>query len=187
AAAAPEGGPALSHADVVPDLDDAQLPPADGLAGIRLRDLSRAAPGRLAARARHDLDRHRRRIAGLRDTPPARGAPVSGGLHAYLLLVLVGFLPNEIWRMLGLVAVRGVDEESELFLWARAVATAVLAGVIAKILLFPPGALAQVPPIIRLAAVGCGLVAFLLVRGSGLAGVGAGGIWPTPGALVPRA
>ena len=54
---------------------------------------------------------------------------MSGELHAYLLLVLVGFLPNEVWRMLGLVAVRGIDEESELFLWARAVATAVLAGV----------------------------------------------------------
>ena len=34
---------------------------------------------------------------------------------------------------------RGIDEESELFMWARAVATAVLAGVIAKIVLFPPG------------------------------------------------
>ena len=112
---------------------------------------------------------------------------MSGELYAYLLLVLVGFLPNEVWRMLGLVAVRGVDEESELFLWARAVATAVLAGVIAKILLLPPGALAQVPPIIRLAAVGCGLVAFLLVRRSVLAGVVAGEIVLTLGALVHRA
>jgi hypothetical protein len=109
---------------------------------------------------------------------------MSGELHAYLLLVLVGFLPNEIWRMLGLVAVRGVDEESELFLWARAVATAVLAGVIAKILLFPPGALAQVPPIIRLAAIGCGLVAFRLARQSVLAGVVAGEIVLTLGALL---
>jgi hypothetical protein len=34
---------------------------------------------------------------------------MSGELHAYVLLVLVGFLPNEIWRMLGLVVARGVD------------------------------------------------------------------------------
>ena len=95
-------------------------------------------------------------------------------LAAYALLLLVGFLPNEIWRALGLVAVRGVDEESELFLWARAVATAVLAGVIAKIVLFPPGALAEVPLVIRLGAIACGLIAFLIVRRSVFAGVVAG-------------
>ena len=112
---------------------------------------------------------------------------MSGELHGYLLLVLVGFLPNEIWRLLGLVVARGIDEESELFRWARAVATAVLAGVIAKILLLPPGALAEVPPIIRLCAVGCGLVAFFLVRRSVLAGVVIGELVLTLGALVHRA
>ena len=95
-------------------------------------------------------------------------------LTAYALLVIVGFLPNEIWRVLGLVAVRGLDEESEIFLWARAVATAVLAGVIAKIVLFPPGALALVPLAIRLGAIACGLAGFLIVRRSVFAGVLAG-------------
>jgi hypothetical protein len=109
---------------------------------------------------------------------------MSGELHAYLLLVLVGFLPNEIWRVLGLVFAHGIDEESELFVWARAVATAVLAGVIAKILLFPPGALASVPLIVRLGAIACGLVAFLLVRRSVLAGVAAGEVALMLGALA---
>ena len=95
-------------------------------------------------------------------------------LHAYVLLVLVGFLPNEIWRVLGLVLGRGIDEESELFTWARAVATAVLAGVIAKLIIFPPGALADVPLMVRLAAIVCGFAAFLLVRRSIFAGVAAG-------------
>jgi Branched-chain amino acid transport protein (AzlD) len=95
-------------------------------------------------------------------------------LHAYVLLVLVGFLPNEIWRMLGLVLGRGIDEESELFTWARAVATAVLAGVIAKIIIYAPGVLAGVPLMVRLAAIACGFVAFLLVRRSIFAGVAAG-------------
>lgn len=72
-------------------------------------------------------------------------------LQAYTLLVLVGFLPSEIWRMLGLVVARGVADESELFMWVRTVAIAVLAGVIAKIILFPPGTLAGVPLVIRLA------------------------------------
>jgi hypothetical protein len=109
---------------------------------------------------------------------------MSGELHAYLLLVLVGFLPNEIWRVLGLVFAHGIDEESELFVWARAVATAVLAGVIAKILLFPPGVLADVPLIVRLGAIACGLVAFLLVRRSVFAGVAAGEVALMLGALA---
>ena len=109
---------------------------------------------------------------------------MSGELHAYLLLVLVGFLPNEIWRVLGLVFAHGIDEESELFMWARAVATAVLAGVIAKILLFPPGVLANVPLIVRLGAIACGLLAFLLVRRSVFAGVAAGEVALILGALA---
>jgi len=109
---------------------------------------------------------------------------MSGELQAYALLVLVGFLPNEVWRMLGLVFAHGIDEESELFMWARAVATAVLAGVIAKILLFPPGALAGVPPIVRLGAIACGFVAFLLVRRSVFAGVAAGEVVLILGALA---
>jgi Branched-chain amino acid transport protein (AzlD) len=109
---------------------------------------------------------------------------MSGELHAYLLLVLVGFLPNEIWRVLGLVFAHGIDEESELFVWARAVATAVLAGVIAKILLFPPGVLADVPLVVRLGAIACGLLAFLLVRRSVFAGVAAGEVALMLGALA---
>jgi Branched-chain amino acid transport protein (AzlD) len=95
-------------------------------------------------------------------------------LYAYALLVLVGFLPSEVWRMLGLVVARGVADESELFMWVRAVAIAVLAGVIAKIILFPPGTLAGVPLVIRLAAIACGFAAFLVARRSVFAGVVAG-------------
>lgn len=109
---------------------------------------------------------------------------MSGELHAYALLLLVGFLPNEVWRMLGLVVARGVEEDSEFFAWTRAVAVAVLAGVIAKIILFPPGALADVPVSVRLGAIACGLVAFLAVRRSVFAGVAVGEIVLTLGALA---
>lgn len=97
-----------------------------------------------------------------------------GELAPYLVLILVGFLPTEIWRMLGVVAARGVDEESELIVWIRAIAVAVLAGVIAKLTLFPPGALAGVPAPVRVGAVAIGLLAFLTLRRSVFAGVAAG-------------
>jgi len=111
---------------------------------------------------------------------------MSGELHAYALLLLVGFLPNEIWRMLGLLVVRGIDEDSEFFVWARAVAIAVLAGVIAKIILLPPGTLASVPLSIRLGAIACGFAAFLALRRSVFAGVAAGEVVLMLGALVWR-
>ena len=63
-------------------------------------------------------------------------------LWPYLTLILVGFLPNEIWRAVGLVLARGLNEDSEIVVWSRAVATAILAGVIAKLVLFSGGSLA---------------------------------------------
>ena len=50
-------------------------------------------------------------------------------LWPYLTLVLVGFLPNEVWRLLGLVLARGLNEDSEIVVWSRAVATAQCCGV----------------------------------------------------------
>ena len=92
-------------------------------------------------------------------------------LWPYLVLVLVGFLPNEIWRVLGLVMARGLDENSEIVIWSRAVATAILAGVIAKLILFSSGALAGIPLPVRVGAAVCGFMAFLLVKRSVFAGV----------------
>ena len=94
-------------------------------------------------------------------------------LHLWVLIV-AGFLPNEVWRMLGIVVAHGLDESSELVVWVRAVATALLAGVVAKIVLFPPGGLAGVPLAVRLAAMAVAFAAFVLVRRSVLAGVLAG-------------
>lgn len=96
------------------------------------------------------------------------------GLWPYLLLVLVGYLPNEIWRALGLIMARGLNEDSELVVWSRAVATAILAGVIAKLILLSPGALAAMPLALRVTAAACGFVAFLLVRRSLFVGVAVG-------------
>jgi hypothetical protein len=95
-------------------------------------------------------------------------------LWPYLALILVGFLPNEVWRALGLVLARGLNEDSQIVLWARAVATAILAGVIAKLILFPSGELAHIPITIRVTAGVCGFLAFLLIKRSVFAGVLAG-------------
>ena len=99
-----------------------------------------------------------------------------GDPHALLILVIAGFLPNEVWRMVGLWLGGGVDEGSEILVWVRAVATAILAGVIAQILMQPPGALASVPDWPRYGAVAAGFAVFMVTRRSIFAGVISGEI-----------
>ena len=99
---------------------------------------------------------------------------MNADLWPYALLLLVGFLPNEIWRWLGIVLSRGLDETAPVVMWVRAVATAVLGGVIARIVLIPPGALASVPMAVRLAALALGFAGYLAVRRSPFAGIAIG-------------
>ena len=96
---------------------------------------------------------------------------MSSGMEPYLALILLGFLPSEVWRWFGIMLGRGLDEESEIVLWVRGVATALVAAGVARIVLIPPGALASVPLSVRVAAIGCGFLGFLLFRRSALAGV----------------
>src|SRR5487761_2222028 len=165
---------ALSDPDVVSDLNRAQQPAPGGPAGAGTRPRARAAADLLARRARPDVDRLGWRLARLRRPPLARGRQMNAAvaeLWPYLLLILAGYLPNEIWRVLGLVLARGLNEDSEIVVWSRGVATAILAGVIAKLILFSAGALAGIPLTVRVGAAVCGFLAFLAVKRSVFAGV----------------
>jgi branched-subunit amino acid transport protein len=90
---------------------------------------------------------------------------------AVMIVVLVGFLPTEVWRMLALVAGRQVEEGSELFHWVKAVATALLAAVVARLVFAPTGLIVAVPLALRLAALAGGVLGFYLMRRSVFAGV----------------
>ncbi|MBV8837715.1 MAG: AzlD domain-containing protein [Alphaproteobacteria bacterium] len=103
---------------------------------------------------------------------------------AWLALILAGFLPNEVWRWLGVVFSRGLNEDSEIVVWVRAVATAILGGVIAKLTIFAPGVLALTPMSVRVAALVIGFAAFVIVRRSVFAGVAAGELALVGGTLV---
>jgi hypothetical protein len=94
-----------------------------------------------------------------------------GDWHALVILLVAGIIPNQIWRMLGLWFGGSIDEGSERLIWVRAVATAILAGVIAQIVVQPPGALASVPASLRYGAVAAGFAAFMVTRRSIVAGV----------------
>lgn len=92
-------------------------------------------------------------------------------LGPVLALILFGFLPNEVWRLVGLMLVRGLDEHSQIVVWVRAVATAMLAAVLAQLILSTSGPLASIPLGVRVGAAVLGFAAFLLARRSVFVGV----------------
>ena len=92
-------------------------------------------------------------------------------LYAYLLVILEGFLPTDVIRFAAVLFSRRLDEDSEALIFVRAVATALLAGVIARLVLFPTGDLAGVPLWLRLLTIAAGVAAYLLFRKSVFAGV----------------
>jgi Branched-chain amino acid transport protein (AzlD) len=98
----------------------------------------------------------------------------TGALWPYLVVVIFGFLPTEVWRVLGVLAGKGLNENSEIFHWVRMVATALVTAVVAKLLLSPQGALAMVPLWGRLGAVVFGLTVMFAAKRSIALGLIAG-------------
>ena len=82
------------------------------------------------------------------------------GFGGYLAILLAGFLVHEPWRWFGYALGSGIDADSEIFRWVRAVATALVAGLVMRIVVFPPGALVGVPGWLRLAAFAAGIAIF---------------------------
>ncbi|MCG8447415.1 MAG: AzlD domain-containing protein [Hyphomicrobiales bacterium] len=96
------------------------------------------------------------------------------GLSAYLFLLIVGFCATAPWRIVGVALSQTIDADSEVLRWVRAVSTALIAGLVARLVFFPAGALADVPMALRLAAFAVAIVAFMLAKRSLAAGVLAG-------------
>jgi hypothetical protein len=73
-------------------------------------------------------------------------------LAALLTLIVVAAIPNGVWRWAAVLAAARLDDDSPFFSWVRHVATCLVAGVVAQLLLAPSGALAAVPLWLRFGA-----------------------------------
>jgi hypothetical protein len=104
---------------------------------------------------------------------------MSGSAPPIVYILVAGVAATVFWRLLGLFLSAGLSEDSAWLEWVKAVSTALVAGLIARTVLFPPGALADVPLAIRLGAFALGVaVYFAARRHMGL------GIFCAAGALV---
>ncbi len=89
---------------------------------------------------------------------------MTGASATYLYILIAGVAATAVWRILGVVLSGGLVEGNPLLEWVKAVSTALVAGFVARTVLFPPGALADVPVAIRVGAFALGIGAYFLAR-----------------------
>lgn len=106
------------------------------------------------------------------------------GFGGYVAILLAGFLVHEPWRWLGYAIGNGLDADSEIFRWVRAVATALVAGLVMRIVVFPPGALAGVETWLRLASFVAGIAIFYAARRNLAVGILGGAVVMVAGKLA---
>ncbi len=85
---------------------------------------------------------------------------IGHGVWSYVFLFTAGFVATQPWRYLGVILSRNVQEDAEILVWVRAVSTSLVAGLVARMVLLPAGALAAVPLEIRLGAFALGVAAY---------------------------
>lgn len=94
---------------------------------------------------------------GLTGAPPV-GLP--DGIAGYAFILALAVFVHEPWRWLGALIGRNIEIGSPVFQWVRAVATALVAALVMRLLLFPAGALGHLPVGLRVAAFATGIVVF---------------------------
>jgi len=89
----------------------------------------------------------------------------------FLFILVAGWLATDSWRFLGVYLGGRLSEDSDLLVLVRAVATALVAAVIANLIVFPGGALAATPLALRLGAAVAGFAAYMFGGRRVLAGI----------------
>ena len=89
----------------------------------------------------------------------------------YLFILFAGWLATDFWRYLGVYLGGRIAEDSQALVLVRTVATALVAGVIGNLIVFPGGALAAAPLALRIGAVAAGFAAYLAAGKRMLVGI----------------
>ena len=77
-------------------------------------------------------------------------------------ILIAGWIATDLWRVVGVLLGNRIDEKSEALVLVRAIATALVAAVIAQLIVFPTGALADNTSFAgRIIAASAGFAAYL--------------------------
>lgn len=88
-----------------------------------------------------------------------------------VFILVAGWLATDIWRWLGVLLGNRIDDGAEALIYVRSVATALVAGLIAKLILYPSGALAETGMALRIVAAIAGFVTYIGLNNRLWAGV----------------
>ena len=80
------------------------------------------------------------------------------------MIVLGCAVATFAWRFLGVLVVRRIDPNGAIFQWISCVSYAMVAGLIFRMIIMPESQLADVPLVIRIAAVVIAFAAYLLCK-----------------------
>ena len=78
----------------------------------------------------------------------------------WLYVVVAGALVTYVWRLVGVLLVSRINPQGAALTWVRAVATALVAALVARMLFTPSGLLAHTSLTARLSAMAAGLIAW---------------------------
>ena len=81
-----------------------------------------------------------------------------------VLAILVTSLATYISRFLGIITSKKIKENSKIFRWFNCLAYSTLSALLARLIIFPAGALAEVDYIIRFIVVFICLILFLISK-----------------------
>lgn len=81
----------------------------------------------------------------------------------YLFILIGGWLATDAWRFLGVYFGGRVAENSDSIVFVRCIATALVAAVIGNLVMFPGGALADTPVLLRIGATAAGFASYILL------------------------
>jgi hypothetical protein len=91
----------------------------------------------------------------------------------FAFILIAGWAVTDCWRYLGVVFGGRLSEDSELLVLVRAIATALVAGVVGNLIFFPTGALSTTPVAVRVVAVAGGFAAYLALGRRVIVGIAA--------------
>jgi len=81
-----------------------------------------------------------------------------------ILVILVTSFATYLSRFLGVVSSEKIEEASKIFKWFNCIAYSVLAALIARMIVFPAGVLAESSVLIRLLVLGGAILLFLAAK-----------------------
>ena len=89
---------------------------------------------------------------------------MSGISSNIIVVILVTSLATYLSRFLGVVSSEKIKETSKIFKWFNCIAYSVLAALIARMVVFPAGILAESSILIRLLVLGGAILLFLVTK-----------------------